>query len=490
MGQETSKSYRKRIARGDFTRFLRGRGLDVGGGDDPLIVPWGSVRSWDREDGDAARLSGIGENSLDFLYSSHCLEHLPSVEIALANWVRVVRPGGALYLTVPDYSLYEKEYFPSRYNPDHRQTFSLHLTREDTGRPTHWNVARDLAPLLDSLGCDLVEGFLENDHYDYSLPAERDQTHDPRTLAQICLIAVKRGTAGGKVGPLRIYTGILGQIGDIVMFTPMARRLKQIFPESILTFAVSRRFEEAGRLVAGLPYVDRLFVTESYFERLPAHAQPLWQAGWPVDPRGEDELIEQREHDLVFETRPRSRRMPWWEQAHQVEEMAHMIGVPGPIDLQTEIAIPAGTSGPPEARGRLIVHNDPAISGKKAWDWGALGELARQLGPERLVLLGNPGPRIEGVLDLRGKTTLAEAAAVIRDGCGFLGIDSGLMWIAASLKVPVVGLYGTTYIPAYGAIQPMNPQATYLQAEGSPNLIAPSQVLEALHSQMGLGVAK
>src|SRR5438067_1112190 len=62
--------------------------------------------------------------------------------------------------------------------------------------------------------------------------------------------------------PISIYTGILGQIGDIVMFTPTVRRLKDLFPNSRITFAVSRRYREAGELVAGLPYVDRLFVTE------------------------------------------------------------------------------------------------------------------------------------------------------------------------------------------------------------------------------------
>jgi hypothetical protein len=54
------------------------------------------------------------------------------------------------------------------------------------------------------------------------------------------------------------------------------------------------------------------------------------------------------------------------------------------------------------------------------------------------------------------------------------------MWIAGSLRVSVVGLYGTSYIPAYGAIQPVNPRAVYLQAEGPLDGIAPAAVLHAL----------
>jgi hypothetical protein len=123
--------------------------------------------------------------------------------------------------------------------------------------------------------------------------------------------------------PLKIYTGILGQVGDIVLFTPTLRRLRQLFPNARITVAVSRKYRGAGELVAGLPYVDRLFVTELYFEKLtPALFYP-WELNWPVDLRGEDEVAEEREHDLVLNPRPRHRRRPWWQHAPLVEELAH-----------------------------------------------------------------------------------------------------------------------------------------------------------------------
>ena len=51
---------------------------------------------------------------------------------------------------------------------------------------------------------------------------------------------------------------------------------------------------------------------------------------------------------------------------------------------------------------------------------------------------------------------------------------------------PRLGLYGTSYIPAYGAIQPRNPHASYLQAEGALDSLKPelvfSHVLERLEA--------
>lgn len=507
MGNETRKCYEKRLARGDFDRYLVGRGLDIGSGDDPLRAPHASVEAWDLPEGDAEGLLTLRDATYDFVYSSHCLEHMRSVETALRNWVRVLKPGGYLYLAIPDFTLYEKELFPSRFNSDHKHTFSLEVSRSRVSRSTHWNIEEDLVPLLRTLGVSVVEAFLEDDGYNRGLGSYVDQTHSPNTLAQLCIIGRKEGrpegdapprsypdteVAGGASAPaaaeepIRIYTGILGQIGDIVMFTPTLRRLKELFPKSRITFAVSRRYREAGELIAGLPYVDRLFVAESYFERMTPRLADAWHGGWPVDLRGEDEVREERQHDLVFETRPRWRRMPWWEYAHQVEESAHRIGVPGPIDLQTEIAIPPGTTVPEESLGKVVLHNDPAISAAKAWKWELLLEFVQMVGPRDVVLLGNPGPPTRGVLDLRGRTTLAQAAAIIAGARCYVGIDSGLMWVAGSLQIPAVGLYGTSYIPAFGAIQPRNPQATYLQVEGNLDSILPERVLTSVREKLDL----
>jgi ubiquinone/menaquinone biosynthesis C-methylase UbiE len=44
----------------------------------------------------------LPDNTLDYLVSSHVLEHLPDPLGALREWHRVLRPGGLLYLVVPD----------------------------------------------------------------------------------------------------------------------------------------------------------------------------------------------------------------------------------------------------------------------------------------------------------------------------------------------------------------------------------------------------
>lgn len=43
----------------------------------------------------------------------------------ILEWWKLVRPGGFLFILVPDEDLYEQGVFPSRFNPDHKATFTI-----------------------------------------------------------------------------------------------------------------------------------------------------------------------------------------------------------------------------------------------------------------------------------------------------------------------------------------------------------------------------
>lgn len=147
MGNESSKSIFGKLADSRYaTRYLVGRGIDIGAGGDPLgqympLFPlMTSCDAWDKQNGDAQFMRGVPDNSYDFVHSAHCLEHLEEPQQALCNWVRILKPGGHLVCIVPDEDLYEQGQWPSTFNSDHKWTFSVY--KSASWSPKHLDVTQ------------------------------------------------------------------------------------------------------------------------------------------------------------------------------------------------------------------------------------------------------------------------------------------------------------------------------------------------------------
>lgn len=137
---ETLKAHPRRAREGWFARFLIGEGVDVGCGPDPVTPD--CVR-WDAALGhDAHALDG----EYDWIYSSHCLEHLEDPERALRSWWSRLRPGGVLVVCVPHRDLYEKRLDPpSRWNADHKH-FWLPVSSDRPGTRGLYDTVRAALP--------------------------------------------------------------------------------------------------------------------------------------------------------------------------------------------------------------------------------------------------------------------------------------------------------------------------------------------------------
>lgn len=104
-------------------RYLRGEGIEIGAFHMPQRLPPGAraryvdyatedvlrtldpMHPWvhpvDVVD-EAERLAKFGDETLDFVIANHVLEHTEDPVRALHTFLRVVRPGGILFLTLPD----------------------------------------------------------------------------------------------------------------------------------------------------------------------------------------------------------------------------------------------------------------------------------------------------------------------------------------------------------------------------------------------------
>ena len=106
-----------------ISRYCQGNGIDVGCGYSKLgacvgidKIPYGQLINIKDETKkvsqaewafDAGSLP-LKDNTMDFVYSSHAIEHItPNVtsdktELVIKEWIRVLKPGGYLLMIIPD----------------------------------------------------------------------------------------------------------------------------------------------------------------------------------------------------------------------------------------------------------------------------------------------------------------------------------------------------------------------------------------------------
>lgn len=118
----------------ELVPYTRGRGLDLGCGpykpfphfigidsnkDAELFNIPASARNLT---GECNKLDLFGDESMDFVFSSHLLEHIEDFEAALRDWWRVVKNDGYLILYLPHKDLYPNIGTPGA-NEDHKHDF-------------------------------------------------------------------------------------------------------------------------------------------------------------------------------------------------------------------------------------------------------------------------------------------------------------------------------------------------------------------------------
>ena len=141
--------------------ILKGKGIDIGCGPDPVTD---TCARFDMEQGDANFITKFVTDKFDFVFSSHCLEHMFNPKVTILEWWQLVKDGGYLFFMVPDEDLYEQGVFPSRFNPDHKATFTI--SKRQSWSPKSINVV-DLAQSLPNATILKLE--LQDMGYDRSL---------------------------------------------------------------------------------------------------------------------------------------------------------------------------------------------------------------------------------------------------------------------------------------------------------------------------------
>lgn len=283
----------------------------------------------------------------------------------------------------------------------------------------------------------------------------------------------------------------LNQIGDLVFSLPLLKALRDNFPGATIHSVVKPYLKE---LLVGLPYVDGIILRE---ESLKAKVELLKKLrNYKYDllislPRSIESLIlttfskakikvgfAHFPWDLCLDIKENVEgHNSWYNNAKLLKQLSINIRKNNYIGL---INVDKNRNSLNLPKKYAII--SPGASQRrqaKAWEQDKFAELVISLNKNfglTAVFVGSKenqaynqtiikmvmesSPNNAHAIDLTGNTGLRSLCSVIKDASLFVGIDSGIMHLASSIDIPVVGLFGPTD-PFY--VKPQNDRSVVVR---------------------------
>ncbi len=318
----------------------------------------------------------------------------------------------------------------------------------------------------------------------------------------------------------------LSSLGDVIHVMPCAHALRELYPTARITWIAEKNF--AG-LLLGSPVLDEVIQIDLDYLR----SASLFDGINYLRTLKKD--LRMRQFDLVLDLhgifksafvvwmtgcrerfgRAIMREGSWLvskavsgarTKDHVIQQYLDVIRFLGSSVVNPTFPLPDLTREKQRVK-HLLANCSPSAKrivvapgtskANKEWPLSHFALLSRMLRQDgwTIVVVGASGDAAKGrflaeqaetgVVDLTGKTTLKELAALLSDAALFVGGDTGPLHIAVAVGIPIVSLYGPTRPALTG---PYGPQAVVLRAPEEAGFlmaaITPQEVYHACKRQL------
>jgi len=259
----------------------------------------------------------------------------------------------------------------------------------------------------------------------------------------------------------KVYFGMNGQFGDIILQEPALRSFIEDNPETKIVLGCSKKYQEI------LP------LYENYHENIIDFK--IWEGYDDFPTKNDKNYIEEQKFDARFPLtgHPQLTQPDWFNYRHVTTETALMMGVKAKTS-NIKLNKPIGVVRKPRTVA-LSLFSSQWPRGVRSISVERQEFIARYLinmGYKVYQLSGPGQPCIEGTILDKNPNYFKSCKVML--GTDFLiTCDSGMSVIASAYNHPTIGLYSSAYNPAVTTTknwQPVNPNAVYLESNLANNI--------------------
>ena len=270
----------------------------------------------------------------------------------------------------------------------------------------------------------------------------------------------------------KVYFGINGQFGDIIMQEPGLRNFIAENPNTKIVLGCTERY-------AGI-----LPIYENYHDNIIDFH--MWEGydNWPTEK--DREYIKSQNFDAMYPSKIPTHDQPdWARHRHITEETALMLGAAAKTK-DIKLNMPEGVVREPKS---VAIHlfSSKWPGGARSVNIGKQNIIVKYLiskGYKVYQLSGPHQPHIKNTTFVRG--TYFESCKKMLSTDFLITCDSGMPWVASAYNHPMIGLYTAIYNPLIGTTknwQPINPNAVYLESY-SANSINTETILSEIDKKI------
>jgi len=256
--------------------------------------------------------------------------------------------------------------------------------------------------------------------------------------------------------PHKILLIKLLSMGDVIMVTPVIEAVKKKYPRSELVFATSCQYKD---IVDDNPYIDRLVLLRD-FDRAQFDSELDYYRSMTLA------LLYQERWDLVYQLQLLDMPCGYWGTDHHLRDLYAEMANVRLVDEKPVIPVAESQRAKIASLLERYVKDGEKIillhstSGWKLKDWDRakfplLIEMIKRKYNSVFFQVGGPNDALicdDRVINLLGRLTLKEVAALMERSGLLICPDTGLMHMASAVGLKVVALFGPTSPPTGGPV--------------------------------------